>query len=61
MIIASVISGIAAIIAASLGVVNHQRIKEVHVLVNNQLDAVMTKLSAALKENEQLKGNDHEG
>lgn len=43
-----------ALIAAIVSYMNHRRIAEVHVLVNNQLDAVMTKLNERTAERDIL-------
>lgn len=49
MIWASVIAGIAAVLAAAIGYRNNRKIAEVHVLVDGRL-------SDALKEIDELKG-----
>jgi hypothetical protein len=43
-IIAASIGGVAAIAAAALGLVNRQKIAEVHVLVNHRLDEALTEI-----------------
>jgi hypothetical protein len=49
MIWTSVIAGIAAIIAATLGLINHQKITEVHVLVNGRLTLALAEIESLRK------------
>ena len=42
--IGTVVTAGAAIIAASLGYINHNKIKQVHVLVNSRLDAALEQI-----------------
>lgn len=45
MIWSSVITGIAAIIAAAVGLINRHKLNQVHVLVNSRLDATLTEIA----------------
>lgn len=53
--IAEYISAGAALCTVLLTAINMRKIREVHVLVNNQLDAVMTKLSESQAREQALK------
>jgi hypothetical protein len=53
MIWAAIIAGVASVASASVGYVNHRRIREIHVLVNNRLDAALEKIASLQSE---LKG-----
>lgn len=46
--IAELISAVAACGAVFLGLLNRNKIQQVHVLVNNQLDQVMTRLEKSV-------------
>jgi hypothetical protein len=52
------ISGVAAIIAAALGAVNHVKIGEVHVLVNNRLDSALEQIADLQKQRDRLQGEE---
>lgn len=54
MTLATIISAVAAIVAASLGAWNRAKIQEVHVLVNAQLSEVMAKLEKVTAERDHL-------
>jgi hypothetical protein len=53
-IIAAVIGGVAAVAAASLGVMNRGKLREIHVLVNSRLDEALGEI-ALLKEQAKTK------
>jgi|HubBroStandDraft_2_1064218.scaffolds.fasta_scaffold6264817_1 hypothetical protein len=55
MVWPSIISGITAVSVAGLGYYGNKRLREIHVLVNNQLDQVMRKLEASQRETQTLK------
>ncbi len=44
MIVSSIIAGVAAVIAALIGVRNHVKLTEIHVLVNARLDSALTEI-----------------
>jgi hypothetical protein len=44
LIVSSVIAGVAAVIAALIGVRNHIKLTEIHVLVNSRLDSALTEI-----------------
>jgi hypothetical protein len=54
---AAYISAFAAVGALVLGIGNRKKITQVHVLVNNQLDQVMTKLKDSQDREQVLKDN----
>lgn len=45
MIWASVIGGLASIVAAGVGLLIHNKVTEIHVLVNKRLDDALTEIS----------------
>lgn len=44
VIIAAVIAGVCAIAAAIIGVVNHRKLEEIHILVNSRLDEALAEI-----------------
>jgi len=46
----SVITGIAAILAAALGLINRHKLNQVHVLVNSRLDSTLTEIEDLKKQ-----------
>ena len=44
MIASSVIAGIAAIVAAVIGIRNHVKLTDIHVLVNSRLDTALEEI-----------------
>ena len=44
MIVSSIVAGVAAVIAALIGVRNHVKLTEIHVLVNARLDSALTEI-----------------
>jgi len=57
-IIAASIGGAAAILAAVLGIINHVKIGEVHVLVNNRLDTALEQIADLQKQRDRLQGEE---
>jgi hypothetical protein len=50
LIVSSVVAGVAAIIAALIGVRNHVKLTEIHVLVNARLDTALTEIDDLKKQ-----------
>jgi len=44
LIVSSIVAGVAAVIAALIGVRNHVKLTEIHVLVNARLDSALTEI-----------------
>lgn len=55
--IAELVSAVAACGAVVLGLLNRNKIQQVHVLVNNQLDKVMTRLDNSVAKVKELERN----
>lgn len=55
MIWAVIIPSVASVIAAILGVINHKKIAEVHVLVNNRLDTALSEINDLKSQRDQLR------
>lgn len=55
--IAELVSAVAACGAVFLGLLNRNKIQQVHVLVNNQLDKVMTRLDNSVAKVKELERN----
>lgn len=53
-VIAAVIAGLSAIVAAIIGIFNHRKLQEIHILVNSRLDQALAEITD-LKEQRDIK------
>lgn len=53
-VIAAIIAGLSAIIAAIIGIFNHRKLQEIHILVNSRLDQALAEITD-LKEQRDIK------
>lgn len=53
-VIAAIIAGLSAIVAAIIGIFNHRKLQEIHILVNSRLDQALAEITD-LKEQRDIK------